>query len=99
MKIFKYIGFGILGIGFVILAIWLTMSLWNWLIPVLFHGPVITFWQTAGLFILSRILLAGVSHRCRSYRQVRWPVATEVLQQIPSHRGTAGGRGRELIIR
>ncbi len=36
-----------------------TMGLWNWLVPVLFHGPVITFWQAIGLFILSKILLGG----------------------------------------
>jgi hypothetical protein len=29
------------------------------LIPALFHGPVLTFWQTAGLFLLSKILLSG----------------------------------------
>ena len=32
------------------------MLLWNWLIPDLFSGPVITFWQAAGLFLLSKIL-------------------------------------------
>jgi hypothetical protein len=76
MKALKFIGFGILGAALVILAIWITMSLWNWLIPVLFHGPVITFWQTAGLFILAKILFAGISpHNCRyprdDYRKYR----------------------------
>jgi hypothetical protein len=61
LKVLKYIGFGILGIAFVFLAIYVTMSLWNWLIPSLFHGPVLTFWQTAGLFLLSKILLTGVA--------------------------------------
>jgi hypothetical protein len=36
-----------------------TMSLWNWLVPVLFHGPSITFWQAIGLFALSKILFSG----------------------------------------
>lgn len=35
------------------------MWLWNWLIPDLFHGPVITYIQALGLMILSRILLRG----------------------------------------
>ena len=61
LRILKYVGFGILGLGFVTLAVFLTMSLWNALIPELFHGPVLTFWQTAGLFILSKILLTGVA--------------------------------------
>jgi hypothetical protein len=61
LKVLKYVGFGILGIAFVFLAIYVTMSLWNWLIPSLFHGPVLTYWQTAGLFLLSKILLTGVA--------------------------------------
>ncbi len=36
-----------------------TMYLWNWLVPTLFHGPVINFWQTIGLFVLSKILFGG----------------------------------------
>lgn len=61
LRVLKYVGFGILGIGFIILTVFVVMSLWNALIPVLFHGPVITFWQTAGLFLLSKILLTGVA--------------------------------------
>ena len=61
LKVLKYVGFGILGSGFIILAVFITMSLWNSLIPELFNGPVLTFWQTAGLFILSKILLTGVA--------------------------------------
>jgi len=38
---------------------YVTMWLWNWLVPTLFHGPEITFWQTVGLIILSRILFGG----------------------------------------
>jgi len=60
LKVLKYVGFGILGIGFVIAVIFVVQALWNWLIPVLFHGPVITFWQTAGLFLLSKILFSGL---------------------------------------
>jgi len=61
LNVLKYVGFGILGIGFVTLAIFVTMSLWNALIPQLFHGPILTFWQAAGLFLLSKILLTGVA--------------------------------------
>jgi hypothetical protein len=61
LRVLKFIGFGILGLGFITLAVFITMSLWNALIPLLFHGPVLTFWQTAGLFILSKILLSGVA--------------------------------------
>ncbi len=61
LKVLKYIGFGILGFAFVILVIFGVQALWNWLIPDLFHGPVLNYWQTAGLFLLSKILLTGVA--------------------------------------
>jgi hypothetical protein len=61
LRFLKFVGFGILGLGFITLAVFVTMTLWNALIPSLFHGPVLTFWQTAGLFILSKILLSGVA--------------------------------------
>jgi len=61
LKAFRYVGFGILGLGFIILAVFITMSLWNWLIPSLFNGPALSFWQTAGIFLLSKILLTGIA--------------------------------------
>jgi hypothetical protein len=61
INVFKYAGFGILGIGFIIGVLFAVQALWNWLIPELFNGPVLTFWQTAGLFILSKILLTGIA--------------------------------------
>lgn len=72
LKVLKFAGFAILGIGFIILAVFLTMSLWNALIPLLFHGPVLTFWQTAGLFILSKILLTGVAPGHHTRRPYYW---------------------------
>jgi hypothetical protein len=35
---------------------WILMLLWNWLVPALFQGPVLTFWQGVGIvFLLSLI--------------------------------------------
>ena len=34
-------------------------ALWNWLMPLLFGLPAITFWQAWGLMVLSWILLGG----------------------------------------
>ncbi len=59
LTVLKYSGFGILGIGALFLFVWLVMLLWNALIPELFNGPVLTYWQTAGIFLLSKILLSG----------------------------------------
>jgi hypothetical protein len=61
LKVLKYVGFGILGLAFIILVIFGVQALWNWLIPDLFHGPVLNYWQTAGLFLLSKILLTGIA--------------------------------------
>ncbi len=41
---------------------YILMSLWNWLIPVLFGGPVITMLQAIGLLILSKILFGSFNH-------------------------------------
>lgn len=56
----KWIIKGILMAALFLLAVpWLVMTLWNGLVPAIFSGPVISFWQAAGLFLLSRILLGG----------------------------------------
>ncbi|HUK30883.1 MAG TPA: hypothetical protein VLV89_07205 [Candidatus Acidoferrum sp.] len=34
--------------------------LWNWLMPALFHLPLITFWQALGLMALGWILFGGL---------------------------------------
>jgi hypothetical protein len=61
LKVLKYVGIGILGTAFCIGVIFGLQALWNWLIPELFHGPTLTFWQTVGIFFLSKILLTGVA--------------------------------------
>ena len=43
----------ILGIGAV------TMLLWNWLIPAVFHGPSVTYFQALGLLVLAKILFSS----------------------------------------
>jgi hypothetical protein len=44
------------------------MLLWNWLVPELFSGPVLNYWQTLGILVLSKILLTGVGHGHRDSR-------------------------------
>src|SRR5688572_27823992 len=44
---------------FVFLFGYITMILWNWLVPPIFNGPVISFWQALGLLVLSKILFGG----------------------------------------
>ncbi|MBA3971162.1 MAG: hypothetical protein H0X46_03300 [Bacteroidetes bacterium] len=45
-----------------------TMHLWNWLVPSLFQGPIITFAQAIGLLVLSKILFGGFGHKHRGGR-------------------------------
>ncbi len=45
--------------GLLFLGTWVTMLLWNMLMPVIFGLTVITFWQALGLFVLARILFGG----------------------------------------
>jgi len=42
---------------------WVVMSLWNWLVPALFRGPALQYWQAVGLLVLSRILFGGLRGR------------------------------------
>ncbi len=48
-------------IGVVIFALLtvVVMALWNGLVPEVFKGPAISFWQAAGILLLSHILLRG----------------------------------------
>lgn len=46
-------------LGFVV------MNLWNWVVPAVFGGKIITFWQALGLLVLSRILFGGFFRRGR----------------------------------
>lgn len=55
-KAVKFVFFAVL---FMVAAVLLTQLLWNWLVPSLFHGPVIGYGQTLGLLVLSRILFGG----------------------------------------
>ena len=70
----------------------LTMHLWNWLMPVLFHLPEITFWQTIGLMLLSRLVLGGFGGHgrrhghCRRNTHEKWEKMTpEEREQFKEH--------------
>ena len=56
----KYAGFGVLGVAAAFLFTYLVMLLWNALVPDLFNGPVLTYWQSLGILVLSKILFSGV---------------------------------------
>ena len=65
--VLAFLGVGVIG--------YITMSLWNWLVPVLFNGPVLTFWQALGVLLLSKILFwgfGGGKHGHQHSEQRQW---------------------------
>ncbi|SHK87271.1 hypothetical protein SAMN05444266_101437 [Chitinophaga jiangningensis] len=65
---------GLCGIAFVAAVIFLTMTLWNWLIPELFHGPTVTYWQAFGLLLLGKLLFGWHNNGGRRFgsRRAEW---------------------------
>ena len=59
---------------------YVVMRLWNALIPDLFHGPLLGFWQAAGLLVLCKILFGGLRgrhggghwHEHRGWKRKMW---------------------------
>ena len=52
----------------------IVMLLWNALIPVLFHGPEVGYWQAVGLLVLTRVLVGirgrrGIMHGIWHWRK------------------------------
>lgn len=52
----KIAGFIVLGIAGVLLVTYLFMVLWNMLIPEIFNGPTLTYFQAIGLMVLAKML-------------------------------------------
>ena len=46
-------------LGGIALLIWILMSLWNAILPEVLGVNTITYWQAAGIFIISKILFGG----------------------------------------
>ena len=75
-----------LGIAAVFGFTLVVMLLWNALVPELFNGPELGYWQTLGLLVLSKILFSGIGggskgersshvrkHRCEDdFPKSRW---------------------------
>lgn len=71
----KYLMMGIAFVAFFALFTYVFMLLWNWLVPELFSGPYINYWQGLGILALSKIIFTGLgrSHRSRYYpRKHHW---------------------------
>jgi hypothetical protein len=86
-KAAKFIVLGVVMFGVFGLA---TMLLWNALIPDLFHGPFITFWQAIGLLVLSHILFRSFGrrgwHDGWGHRHWRHRFETKLASMTPEER-------------
>ena len=82
---------------------YVTMCLWNALMPVIFHLPLITFWQAIGLIILARLILGfGGHHRAWAHHQrghfmrEKWEKMTpEEREQLKNRWGSCWTRKEE----
>lgn len=55
-KVMKIVAMVIFGILVFLLANYLLMRLWNWLMPDLFGVGTVTYWEALGVFILAKLL-------------------------------------------
>ena len=75
--ILKGLGAFVLFVLAFVLFGYVTMYLWNWLMPELFHLPVIDFGRAIGLVVLSKILFGGIRMKSngwghRRYWKAKW---------------------------
>jgi hypothetical protein len=73
-------------IGVLALVGLVVMLLWNVLVPELFRGPTLGYWQAVGLLLLSRLLFGGLRGRAgwRGHWRHRWRERWE--QMTPEER-------------
>ena len=72
MKVLLIAPLAIAGMAFVIfLGGEIVKQLWNWLVPSVFGLRPLTFWESAGMLALCRILFGGISGRGMSGRSMR----------------------------
>jgi hypothetical protein len=61
LRIAGMVVLAVIGAGLFALAFgWLVMILWNWLMPLIFHLGVVTYWQAFGIVILAKLLFGGI---------------------------------------
>lgn len=85
-KIFVLVVIAAVAFGFFV------MLLWNALIPQIFNGPTLSFWQAVGLLVLSHILLRGSGgwRHSGGWKHDRWKKKFEekIAAMTPEERET-----------
>ena len=81
-RLFFIIPAAIVGIAlFMALGGWIVMSLWNWLLPLMFGWKLITFWQALALLILCRILFGGFGGHRSMRSNMRWRMRERMAER------------------
>jgi hypothetical protein len=90
LKVMVIVAVALVVFGFV------TMHLWNWVMPAVFGLGTITFAQALGLLVLCKILFGGFHRRCGGRRGWRRHMEERWTQMSPEERERmrAGMRGR-----
>lgn len=78
--LWKKIVLGVLFVSAMVLVFgFVVMHLWNWLVPAIFDGPTVNFWQALGVLLLARILTGGFRwmgwkgrHHMRHHWRSKW---------------------------
>jgi hypothetical protein len=76
----RIVGYAIMGLviagSVAVLFGYVTMALWNAIVPEISSLPALTFWQAVGLLLLARLFTGRFSHghhRCHFRRKFRGP--------------------------
>jgi hypothetical protein len=95
-RLWKVLKIVLLAIVAVFLFGFVTMQLWNWLMPAVFGLKAITFWQALGLLVLGKILFGGFHKHGGGGRGWRRDMAERWARMTPEEREKfrAGMRGR-----
>jgi hypothetical protein len=99
----KGIAIAVAVVVFIALFSGAVMLLWNDLVPPVFHGPVIGYWQALALLVLCRLLFGGLrgwrgshGHWRRHMWRGRWESLTpEERARLRERFMERCGRGRE----
>ena len=80
LKIALLVILAIVAFGFV------TMHLWNWLMPEIFGLPIIDWYQAIGLIILSKILFGGFrgKHKCGGENSIKGKIRSKFRDKYES---------------
>ncbi|TND04096.1 MAG: hypothetical protein FD123_3867 [Bacteroidetes bacterium] len=99
--IFKGILIGLCVVAFMFAFGWVVMWLWNMLIPAIFAGPVVTYWQAVGLLVLARLLVGrgwsgggGWGHHKKQYWKKRWREKLDNMSPEEREKFLANMKGR-----